>query len=133
MREGNENEICVCGHDKRSHRRNGKCTRCGCKSYGETPHPNECRCEPCAWNRIMLLEARTIQLKQALDQERERVDKLEQFVANTFNFKPEDLVAMKVRKAKEEERKKAVPEKRKLLGRDEKSVEPKPEAPPTQS
>ena len=89
----------------------------------------------------MLLEARTIQLKQALDQERVRVDKLEQFVANTFNFKPEDLVAMKVRKAKEEERKKAeeeerkkaVPEKRKLLGRDEKSVEPKPEAPPTQS
>ena len=113
MKQNEDSQICVCGHPKKKHRRNGKCTKCGCKMYGEEAHPPECRCEPCAWNRILELEKRARELhadaermNKYIDNElRVSVNKHEYFLGEVFKLSPQDLLDLEAFREKEEKRK----------------------------
>lgn len=97
---GSETGKCYCGHDERHHRRNGKCTKCGCKSYGETAHSPECRCEPCCWNRVLKAEGEIktlnkqmkIQTDYISDELQPFINKHEGFLGQVFKITPKDLI-----------------------------------------
>jgi len=113
-------ELCICGHPNKKHRRNGRCTKCGCKQFTTAPHPDTCRCEVCAWKRIMELERQNRMNKQIMAEQRSLIDRLSFFISKTFAITPEDLAEVEeIRKQEEAAAKKQKP------------VQPKAPAPKT--
>ena len=87
-----KDDMCICGHPRKKHRKSGKCVKCGCKEFTQAPHPNTCRCEVCLWRTVHRLERQLNDLNKRMGR----------YLMGLFNISPDEVDRIMAEREKKE-------------------------------